>query len=109
MLVLGGKVEDEEQGMVLARTTLESGEAWERFRILVSIQGGDTDYIDYPERLPAASWIEKIPSPRTAYLTGVHACLVGETSVMLGAGRTKKDDPIDPAVGVIVHHKGETG
>lgn len=105
MLVLGGKASDEEQGTALARTALESGEAWERFRILVSVQGGDTDYIDYPERLPAARWVETIPAPRMAYLAGVHARLVGETAVMLGAGRTKKDDAIDPAVGVIVHHK----
>jgi len=105
MLLLGGKASDEEQAKTLAASALESGEAWERFRILVSVQGGDTDYIDYPERLPAARWVETVPSPRTAYLAGVNARLVGETAVMLGAGRTKKDDAIDPAVGVVVHHK----
>jgi pyrimidine-nucleoside phosphorylase len=105
MLLLGGKASDEEQAKTLAASALESGEAWERFRILVSVQGGDTDYIDYPERLPAARWVETVPAPRTAYLAGVNARLVGETAVMLGAGRTKKDDAIDPAVGVVVHHK----
>jgi pyrimidine-nucleoside phosphorylase len=105
MLILGGKAEREDEAMALAVDALESGKAWDYFRILVDVQEGDLDAVDHPEQLPKARWIETTPAPRSAYLAGVHARLVGETAVMLGAGRTKKDDPIDPAVGVVVHHK----
>ncbi len=39
------------------------------------------------------------------YLSQIDACLVGEAAVLLGAGRAKKGDPIDHAVGIMVHHK----
>lgn len=105
MLVLGGRASSEEEGLALAGEALESGKAWDYFRILVDVQGGDLDAVDYPEQLPKARWIETTPAPRSAYLAKVHARLVGETAVRLGAGRMKKGDPIDPAVGVVVHHK----
>jgi len=105
MLVLGGRANGEAEGLALAVEALESGKAWDYFRILVDVQGGDLDAVDYPEQLPKARWIETVPAPRNAYLAKVHARLVGETAVSLGAGRTKKGDPIDPAVGVVVHHK----
>lgn len=105
MLVLGGAVKDTAAGMSMGRENLRNGKAWERFRALVSAQGGEVDYVDHPERLPAAPWIRTIAAPQTGYLAGVNARVVGETAVFLGAGRTKKDDPIDPVVGVVVHHK----
>jgi pyrimidine-nucleoside phosphorylase len=105
MLVLGGRASSDAEGLALAVEALESGKAWDYFRILVDVQGGDLDAVDYPEQLPKARWIETVPAPRNAYLAKVHARLVGETAVSLGAGRTKKGDPIDPAVGVVVHHK----
>jgi pyrimidine-nucleoside phosphorylase len=105
MLTLGGRTGSEEEGLVMAGEVLEDGKAWDYFRILVDVQGGDLDAVDDPEQLPKARWIETVPSPRNAYLSKMHACLVAETAVSLGAGRSKKDDPIDPAVGVVVHHK----
>ncbi len=105
MLALGGAVNDEAAGMTLAQEKLLNGSAWERFRTLVSAQGGEVEYVDHPERLPTAPWIKTILAPRPGYLAEVNARIVGETAVLLGAGRTKKEDPIDPAVGVVVHHK----
>jgi pyrimidine-nucleoside phosphorylase len=105
MLALGGAAKGEADGLALAQKNLQNGKAWERFRALVSAQGGDAAYVDHPERLPVAPWVKTIPAPRSGYLAEVNACVVGETSVILGAGRTKKDDLIDPAVGVVVHHK----
>ena len=54
---------------------------------------------------PKAPVIQSLPSPRSGYLKLIDARIVGETSVMLGAGRAKKEDPIDHAVGIIVHCK----
>lgn len=105
LLFLGGKAEDEGSGQALARQALGSGEAWIRFRSLVQTQGGDVSFIDHPEKLPSASLIEHLRADRSGFLNMVNARDVGETSVLLGAGRAKKEDPIDHAVGIIVHHK----
>jgi pyrimidine-nucleoside phosphorylase len=105
MLTLGGVARDAEHGRKLAQQALEDGRGWQKFRALVSIQGGDVDTIDHPERLPAAALVETVPAPRSGYLHGIHAQIIGEAAVQLGAGRSRKEDPIDHAVGILVHHK----
>ena len=105
MLALGGKARDEYAGRRMAEQALENGSAWEKFRQLVSAQGGDVTFIDNPELLPNASIVEVIRSPQAGYLASVNARIVGEASVLLGAGRLKKGDPVDHAVGIRVHHK----
>ena len=96
---------DEGHGRSLVQAALDTERAWERFKALVAAQGGDVAYVDDPERLPKASLIEKVPAPQDGYLCAVDAQVIGETSVLLGAGRARKGDPIDHAVGVQVLHK----
>ena len=105
LLAIGSLTPDEEAGMRLAEDTLASGRAWERFEALIAAQGGDLSYVEEPQRLPVAPIVETVPAPQSGYLSGVHARVVGETAVLLGAGREKKGDAIDHAVGVVVHHK----
>ena len=89
----------------MAEETIKNGSAWEKFRQLVIAQGGDVSYVDKPEKLPQAKIIETVTAPRGGHLSGIHARIVGETAVALGAGRAAKGDSIDHAVGVIVHRK----
>lgn len=105
MLLLGGVVADEREAYLRLRKTLEEGKAWEQFRRLVAAQGGDLTYIDDMEKLPKAAYIEDYVAPRSGYLEQINARIIGETAVLLGAGRAKKGDPIDHAVGIIVSHK----
>lgn len=105
MLSLGDVAKDAEQGRMLAQQALEDGRGWQKFRALVAAQGGDVDYIDHPERLPSAKWVETVPAPRAGYLSEINARMVGETAVLLGAGRSRIDEPIDHGVGIVVHHK----
>lgn len=105
MLILGDKAKTLEEARLLAENTLSSGAAWEKFRQLVTAQGGDVRYVDDPERLPKAAIVEALPALRSGYLARVDARLVGEAAVILGAGRAKKGDPIDHAVGIEVLHK----
>ncbi|GIV64960.1 MAG: pyrimidine-nucleoside phosphorylase [Bellilinea sp.] len=105
MLVIGGKVQDLREGRDLAEEALREGLAWQQFRTLVQAQGGDVRMVDQPELLPKADFIEKVYASQQGYLSAINAREVGETSVDLGAGRTKKGDPIDHAVGVVIHHK----
>jgi pyrimidine-nucleoside phosphorylase len=105
MLVLGHKAANLETGRKLAEQALVEGRAWETFRTLVRVQGGDVSYIDHPEKLAQANLVESLTAPKEGYLKEVNAQVVGETSVELGAGRAKKEDAIDHAVGILVHHK----
>ena len=105
MLTLGGIAENVEDAVPLLEEALKNGLAWERFRKLVIAQDGDVAYIDDPSLLPKAALIESIPAPRSGYLEGIHARIIGESAVVLGAGRAKKNDPIDHAVGFEIHHK----
>ena len=105
LLVLGGKADGESQARAMAEKALRNGNAWERFRTLVQTQGGDVAYIDHPDRLPKATLIEAVTAQRSGYLKMVDARIIGETSVLLGAGRAKKEDAIDHAVGILVHSK----
>lgn len=105
MLVLGNIAQDELHAAELVNEALKSGRAWERFRQLVQAQGGDASFVDQPEKLPQASLCEAVCAGRSGYLARVDALQIGEASVLLGAGRAKKGDPIDYAVGLLVHHK----
>ena len=104
MLVLGEVAETEAEARSLAVEALEQGRAWERFRALVAAQGGDVSCLDDPSRLPTATLIETVPAPRSGYLRQIHAQQVGLIAVSLGAGRAKKEDTIDYAVGMEIHH-----
>jgi pyrimidine-nucleoside phosphorylase len=105
MLVLGGKAETEAGGRRLAQDALANRTAWERFTRLVSRQGGDVRFVEEPERLPTASVIRVVESPETGYLARIDAREVGETAVILGAGRVRKGEPIDHAVGIEILQK----
>jgi pyrimidine-nucleoside phosphorylase len=105
MLVLGRLVVDEALGKRMVEEKIRDGQALERLKDLVQAQGGDVRYIDDPERLPKAAIIDTVPAPRSGFLREIHARAVGETVMLLGAGRAEKGDPIDYAVGAIVHHK----
>ncbi|MFN3742713.1 MAG: pyrimidine-nucleoside phosphorylase [Anaerolineales bacterium] len=105
MLVLGKKASTLDEAYPLLDQALHSGAAWEVFRKLIQAQGGDVRYVDEPQHLPRARWIEVVPAPRNGYLAAIHARTIGETAVLLGAGRARKGDPIDHAVGFILPHK----
>ncbi len=105
MLVLGKRAASLEEARQMAEKALADGSGLEYFRTLVREQGGDVSYVDHPEKLPRASLIETVNAPRSGWLKAVKAKEIGETSVELGAGRAKKGDAIDFAVGIMVHHK----
>jgi pyrimidine-nucleoside phosphorylase len=73
--------------------------------VLVEAQGGDVSYVDDTSRFPRAEYVEVVDSPRNGYLAQIQARSVGEAAVALGAGRARKSDPIDHAVGFVIHHK----
>ena len=105
LIQLGGAAPSHAAAKRLAMDVLAGGEALDKFRRLVRAQGGDERVIEEPDRLPTASVRKAVPSPRQGYLAQVNALQVGMAAVILGAGRSKKGEPIDHAVGIVVHHK----
>lgn len=105
LVVLGKKARNLAEGRILVEDVLKSGKAWEYFRKLVIAQSGQVEAIDNPNLLPSAKYIDKINSPSNGYIGMVNAREIGETAVDLGAGRAQKGDPIDHAVGIVVHQK----
>jgi pyrimidine-nucleoside phosphorylase len=96
----------DEEALALADAAIGSGEALERFRRMIEAQGGDPRVVDDPAGvLPVAPVREPLLADRTGVLAEVDAEAIGLASVGLGAGRRHKGDPIDPAVGIVVHPK----
>lgn len=100
MLVLGGAFPTVKEARKSAETALADGTAWQKFLELVQAQGGDISFVEHPDKLPQAPVIKVVKSPETGYLSQINARVVGETAVGLGAGREKKEDQINHAVGV---------
>ena len=105
MLILSGKTRDLGAARRRVAAALDDGTALAKFRALVAAQGGDLGVIDDPTRLPRAACVVEVGSPQQGYLRRCDARTVGEVSVRLGAGRARKGDSIDHAVGIVVHAK----
>jgi pyrimidine-nucleoside phosphorylase len=84
---------------------LADGSALAKFREMVGAQGGDTRVIDDPSLLPAARLQVDLSATQAGYLAKVDALAIARMAFELGAGREKKTDALDLAVGVIVHRK----
>ncbi len=102
MLLLGKRADDKIRAKLMAEDAISSGSGLEYLRKLVEAQGGDVSYVDHPEKLPQAPLKVTVEAPRSGNVAEVNARTVGETAVILGAGRKKKGDAIDPAVGISV-------
>jgi pyrimidine-nucleoside phosphorylase len=105
MFFLGGASKTVAGGKQLSEQIIASGRAFERFRQMVELQGGDISTIDDPTRLPSTEHRVDVPSPRAGYVTSILCEQVGTACVILGGGRERKEDSVDPAVGIVVHKK----
>jgi pyrimidine-nucleoside phosphorylase len=110
MLRLAGRVATLEQGEAMIAAVLDDGRALAKFREIVATQGGDPRVCDEPEAvLPHAPVIVPLRADRGGTVLGLDALQVGLAAVRLGAGRNRTEDPIDPAVGMILRKKpGDT-
>jgi pyrimidine-nucleoside phosphorylase/thymidine phosphorylase len=100
MLALAGLAPSVAAGEALAGGALADGRALAKFRAVVEAQGGDPRAIDDPGRLPRAPRVVDVPAPRAGHVAVLDAYAVGEIVVRLGGGRLRKEDGVDPGVGV---------
>ena len=105
MLILGKQARDRDSALVKIEKALASGDALERLRACVRAQGGDVAVIDEPSRLPRAKHKAVIRARESGRVLRIDAGVLGRGATRLGAGRSRKEDAIDPGVGLHLHHK----
>ena len=105
MFLLGARVKSIEEGRALSEDVIRSGAALSSFRKMVELQGGDARVVDDPKILPRAKHTTDVPSPRNGYVTAIQCEQAGTACVILGGGRERKEDSVDPAVGFVLHKK----
>jgi pyrimidine-nucleoside phosphorylase/thymidine phosphorylase len=105
MFYLGERTKSPEEGRRLAQTMIANGQAREKFKQGIKLQGGDERVIDEPQRLPQARSHVFILSEIDGYISGTNCEHFGTALAMLGGGRGKKDDAIDPAVALTFHKR----
>lgn len=105
MIKLAGKGNNIEENKQMMLDQIENGKALEKFKQLISNQGGDISYIDNTDLFEKAKYIIPVVSNKDGYVEKLDAKTVGEISMHLGAGRIAKEDSIDPAVGITLQKK----
>ena len=105
MLYLGGVCKNVAQGNQTSAHLISSGKALERFRQMIQLQGGDPGVVDDTSRLPQAKSIMQIISAKSGYISKIQCEQIGTACVILGGGRERKEDSVDPAVGIVLHKK----
>jgi pyrimidine-nucleoside phosphorylase len=105
MFYLGERTKSVDDGRRLANAILASGQAREKFKQGIRLQGGDDRVVDEPQRLQASCSRLDVLSPSTGYISGTNCQQFGIALAMLGGGREKKEDAIDHAVGLQFHKR----
>ncbi|MFA6542741.1 MAG: thymidine phosphorylase [Bacteroidota bacterium] len=109
MVWLGKKAGSIEEGIAMCKKAVASGKAYDKFLELVQRQGGDISYIEHPEKYSQTKHSIDITARHSGFITSIDSLEVGFTGIMLGAGRMKVDDTIDPSAGIMFHRKtGDT-
>jgi pyrimidine-nucleoside phosphorylase/thymidine phosphorylase len=105
MIHLGKKTQTLDEARKLAEDKLMDGSAYAKFKAVVEAQGGNSQALDRFDLLPNATGMREVLTPRAGFVSAIMAEDIGRASQMMGAGRARKEDPIDPAVGVILEVK----
>ncbi len=95
----------EDEARALVTDSLYSGKALDTMRRWISAQGGDSSYIDDVTKFGVSKFSRQVKATDDGYIAHINAEAVGIASVMLGAGRAAKSDPIDHRAGIIIRKK----
>ncbi len=109
MLFLGRVTNTIAEGKQRSEELISSGKALERFRQMIQLQGGDAGVVDDGSRLPQAKDTVQVTSAKSGFVSAIQCEQIGTACVILGGGRERKEDSVDPAVGIVLHKKvGDT-
>ena len=101
MIYLGDKASSVKDGITIAKQLIDNGKAYQKFLELVKLQGGDINFIEKPNKYPKAKYSVKVKFNSYGYVKAIDTYELGMASLLLGAGRLKKEDIIDPKAGII--------
>jgi pyrimidine-nucleoside phosphorylase len=105
MALLGKVYSSFEEAHAAVKEIIRNGRALETFRIFIANQGGNPDIVDHPELLPTAAHHIDVLAKTAGFVQQIEAEQIGIAAMLLGAGRAKKDDPIDYSVGITLNKK----
>lgn len=105
MLVLAGKAVNPVEGHRLLLEVIENGKALAKLKEMVQAQGGNPEVIDNLDLLPQAEQVVELMAWNSGYIQKINALKIGESAMLLGAGRVTKSSKIDLAVGVVLNKK----
>jgi pyrimidine-nucleoside phosphorylase/thymidine phosphorylase len=105
MCILGDKFNNFDEAYSNLENLLHTGKAIEKFKQLIDIQGGNSSFINNESLLPRAKNIHYVLSKEEGFVSGIDALLIGQSAMMLGAGRMTKDDLIDHSAGISLRKK----
>jgi pyrimidine-nucleoside phosphorylase len=105
MFFLGDRTKSLDDGRLLAEAMISTGQAKEKFKQAISLQGGNERIVDDPHLLPEARSHVDVPSPSAGFITRTNCEQLGTALATLGGGREKKEDSIDHAVGLEFHKR----
>jgi len=115
MLLVSGVCADEAEARKRLENALTGGEAFDRLACMVRLQGGNPEALTDPTLLPRAFRQVAVKAQKSGFITTLRTTEIGQCALLLGAGRQKKSDRIDPAVGLRMQkrlgdsvQKGET-
>ena len=102
MLLSAGLAQDMTQAVRMLEEAIRSGAGLRKLGDMIEWQGGDRRVAQDTGLLPKAPLVESLPSPATGYIAHMDTAAIGNAARALGAGRVRKDDAIDPAVGLVM-------
>jgi pyrimidine-nucleoside phosphorylase/thymidine phosphorylase len=105
MIYLGKVSPTLEEARRKAEGLLIDGSGYRKFKDVIVAQNGNAQVLDRLELLPNATDVREVACPRTGYIKTIDAELIGRASTMIGAGRDRKEDVVDHAVGIILEAK----
>jgi pyrimidine-nucleoside phosphorylase len=105
MFFIAGRSGTVDEGRSLAEKLIASGAAKQKFCEMVRAQGGDDRIVEDRARLPQARSTVEVRAAKSGFVSAINCERIGVASLVLGGGREKKEDTVDPAVGLIVHKK----
>ncbi len=94
-----------DEGMKIADETLTSGKAFEKMKEWIKAQGGDISFIEDTSKFTDSKYHAEVYADKCGFITSMNAEQIGITGVILGAGRSNKEDSIDYTAGIIISKK----
>ncbi len=105
MVVLGKKADTFEEAKAMLLENINNGKGFSKLKEFLAAQGGDTSVIDDTELFEKAKYVIPVIAKEDGYIESIDALAIGVAAMKLGAGRSKKDDVIDMAVGIVLNKK----